>query len=234
MSNPTFVWQVESLRFTLFYQIGQQPINELWKEFTNEEPSNRMQRHLEGLTVEEGIWNDNSLSVSLRPDRIDIVLTPAPIMTPVLPSIGQLDEVIEKTSNVLNKLPFNDVKRIAFGLVLQHPEDSHVCAYQTLATLLPNIKIDSDSSDFLYQINNPIKYKDYPSIKINRLQHWAASRIEFFSFDNSNKTELFATRLELDINTHPADSLIGLENINNLMNELIQEARIIAEGKNHG
>jgi|WetSurSiteA1Bulk_404760.scaffolds.fasta_scaffold00007_20 hypothetical protein len=230
MSNPTFIWQVESLRFTLFYQIGKQPTNNLLKEITNGEPHNKIQRPLEGLTVEEGIWNDNSLSVSFRPDRIDIILTPQPAMIPILPSLGLLDEVIEKISNILDKLSFDNIIRIAFGLVLQHPENDHVSAYQSLATLLTNVKIDSASSDFLYQINNPIESKNNSSVRINRLQRWSVSRIEIFTFDNSNNTELFATRLELDINTHPTNSLVALENVRDLMNELIQEASVIAKG----
>jgi hypothetical protein len=230
LNNPNFIWHVESLRFTLFYPITDQPpVSNLWKEITNELPQNRMERPQERLLVEEGAWNDNWLSVSVRPERVDIVISPAPIMTPVLPTVGLLDDVMSKVPDILTKLSFDQVTRIAFGLVVQHPEKDLTSAYQSLAKLLPNIKIESGSREFLYQINIPVKSQCNPSIEINRLQRWSAIFMEFITIDNPNRVKLFATRLELDINTHPDNLLADLPSARNLMDELIKEALSIAE-----
>lgn len=234
VNNPMFIWHVESLRFTLFYPIADwQPVNNLWEKITNELPQNKTERPLERLLAEEGIWNDNLLSVSVRPERVDIVISPAPMSIPSLPSIGLLDDVMIKASDILTKLSFDQVTRIAFGLVIQQPEKDHSSAYQSLAKLLPNIKIEQGSREFLYQINIPIKSQNDASIEINRLQNWSASRLSFFSLHNSNSIELFATRLELDINTHPDNSLANLPTTRNLMDELIEEALSIIQRQGH-
>jgi hypothetical protein len=232
--NPNCIWQVESLRFTLFYSIvDKQSADGLWERIAGSLPESRAERPQERLLVEEGIWEDNLLSVSVRPDRIDVIISSAPTIIPELPNAGQIEGVISKSRNLLDKLPFNGVTRIAFGLVLLHPEQDHLSAYQTLARLLPNMQIESGASEFLYRINLPIKSKSNPLIEINRLRTWAATLIKFFHIDDSKSEELFATRLELDISTDKDCSLSDSPNIRDLIDDLIAEAVTIARGENN-
>jgi hypothetical protein len=234
ISNPNCIWQVESLRFTLFYSIvDKQSADGLWERITGLPPQSRSERPQERLLIEEGIWEDNSLSVSVRPDRIDVIISSAPTMIPELPNAGQIEAVISKARNLLDTLPFNGVTRIAFGLVLLHPEQDHLSAYQTLERLLPNMQIESGAREFLYRINLPIKSKSNPLIEINRLRTWAAALIKFIHVDDSKSEELFATKLELDISTDKNYTLSGSPNIRDLINELIAEAVTIARGENH-
>lgn len=243
MSNEnksTFIWNVETLRFTLFFPVtSSSHIKEgLWEKITGELPQNRTAHPKEKLLVEEGMWNDNQLSVSARPERVDIIISPTPVMELGLPTIGVLDEVMIKASSVLDQLPFDGVTRIAFGLALKHSEENHATAYQSLKTLLPNVKIAENARDFLYQINIPTESRTNQSIEINRLQHWAAIRMAFITANNLSMTgnnsshiELFATSLDLDINTNSANSLTNSVDTRSLMNELIEEALSIAKEK---
>lgn len=237
-NKSTFIWNVESLRFTLFFPLtSSSHIKEsLWEKITGELPQNRTEHPKEKLLVEEGMWNDNQLSVSARPERVDIIISPTPVMEASLPTIGVLDEVIIKASSVLDQLPFDGVTRIAFGLALKHPEESHATAYQTLKNLLPDMEIAANAREFLYQVNIPLKSQTNQSIEINRLQRWAAIKMAIMTFnnsvmtvDNSSHIELFATTLDLDINTNPANSLADSVDSRRLMDELIEEALLIAQ-----
>jgi hypothetical protein len=220
----------------LFYQLDKQQNHSLWQNITNELPQNKIERPLEGLVIEEGLWHNNGLAIATHSERVDVMVSPTPIITPVLPSIGELDNIDETLSHILNRISFDKVVRIGFGLTLQYEENSHESAYRTLARFLPNLLLEVDSSDFLYQINKPTQSKTDSTIKVNRMQRWSAVSIEIFSFGNTsnfettNNKQLFATRLELDINTHQNNSLLELTNIRAIADELIEEAMIIARG----
>ena len=103
-------------------------------------------------------------------------------------------------ASLLDNISFAEVTRIAFGLILIHPEHDHAGAYQTLQKLLPNVKIESDAREFLYQINLPFKLKKHPEIEINSLRKVSAIVFKYFNvFESTNKNikELFASRIEL-------------------------------------
>ena len=206
IDRSNFIWQVESLRFTLFFP-KKHGVTNLWESITGLPPQNRTERPQEGLLVEDGIWEDNTLAVSVRPERIDIVISSSPVDIPELPNIGDLEVIILKARNLLEKLHFDEVMRIAFGLILLHPEQDHSNAYQSLEKLLPNVSIESDASNFLYQVTLPIQSEIDSSIRINSLRRFSASLMRLINFNingisNLNDVELFATRLELDINTN--------------------------------
>lgn len=233
-------WQIESLRFTLFYDAAQRhSIANLWQTITGLLPKNRTERPQEEFLIEEGPWNDHVLSISTRPERIDIMLgSSMSDVTPDLPNIGKLNTMTSITANLLDKLPFENAIRLAFGIILLHPENDHSSAYQSLAKLLPNIQINPASRDFLYQINLPTQSKNAPSIEINTIRRWSAIVLRFFtisisdSSENKDLKELFATRLELDINTSQ-NTLLTSSVDKTLMSELVAEAIAIAEGKDH-
>jgi hypothetical protein len=230
-------WQVESLRFTLFYPIVDPVIpSGLWELITGLQPLNRTERPQEKLLIEEGVWEDKLLTVSKRIDRIDVFISSATNISPELPNIGFLDDVILKSSVILDKLTFSGVNRIAFGIVLLHPEHGHESAYQSLSRCLPNVTIKPGTQQFVYQINSPSYSKSDSKIKINRLQNWSAVILKFFNVlnnENSKAVELYAVRLELDINTHQDVSLSESSITRTQMDDLIKEAVAVAKGENY-
>ena len=57
-------WHVESLRFTLIYSIGNRPlINGMMEKITGSLPSDRTERPQENYLIEEGLWQENLLSI---------------------------------------------------------------------------------------------------------------------------------------------------------------------------
>lgn len=232
-------WHVESLRFTLIYSIENRPsINGLIEKITGSLPSNRTERPQENYLVEEGLWQENLLSIVSYPDRIDLLFSSnaAPSAVPRLSNVGLIDDVVPIAASLLDNISFAEVTRIAFGLILIHPEHDHAGAYQTLQKLLPNVKIESDAREFLYQINLPFKLKKHPEIEINSLRKVSAIVFKYFNvFESTNKNikELFASRIELDINTHQDFVLNSSYDIQDMMNGLIEEAVAIAEGDTH-
>lgn len=232
-------WQVESLRFTLIYSSGNRPsINGLIEKITGSLPSNRTERPQDNYLVEEGVWQENLLSIVSYPDRIDLLFSSnvVPSKVPRLSNVGLIDDVVPMALPLLENLSFSEVTRIAFGLILIHPEQDHASAYKTLRKLLPNVEIEPDAREFLYQINLPVKSKKYPEIEINSLRKVSAIVFKYFNVletNNRNIKELFASRLELDINTHQDFALTSFPDIQGMMNELINEAVAIAQGDTH-
>jgi|GEM_PF-1991553 hypothetical protein len=227
----SFPWQVESLRLTRFTTgTIDQPDSlgkSLWEQITGSPPSNRIEHTQQSIKIEEGSWNKGKLTVKLQPGRVDIIYNALP--TPGLPSIGDINSALEIFRKLLNVQNVDaNITRIGFGVILLHPEESQATAYETLAKLLPNIKVDPNSSDFLYQINLPKKLES--NISINRLCRWSAISIYLINITQADleKNQLFATRLELDINTSTNTSLSSESDINALEEELISCALRIA------
>lgn len=243
-TNSTFQWQVELLRFTFFYKIDSDLSVNLWQKITSQLPENKTERPQEGLVIEEGRWEDYFLSVSTGVNfmegvkRIDVVTNSIPLMKPEFPDMGKLDIIAIIFAKLVDNLPFDNTIRIAFSTVLLHPEQDISSGYKSLIKLLPNVKIEPNSQDFLYQVNVPKKSKLDKSVVINRLRNYSVVAMRIFPmFNNTGTTldakELVATRLELDANTRQ-DTPLNLSSdldLKKLMKELIDETIDIAEGR---
>lgn len=107
-----------------------------------------------------------------------------------------------------NDLP--DLVRIAFGMVVRHPEVDRRSAYLRLPDYLP-IRIDPDASDFNLQINVPAASTGIRGLRINRLTKWSIMGLARVSLrmdgtvvaTTGGRVMAHALRLELDINTSP-------------------------------
>ena len=194
-------WQVESLRWTFFYPLGADiPSKELWREIAGAAPEERTEKQAVGVIVESGEWLDNKLTVSSQPGRIDVVFLSPPV-PPQLPNLGTYAGALELFRKL--PLPFRGVhvNRVAYGAVLLLPGKDHNDCYSTLTKCLPHVGINPASREFQYRINNPKKSKVIPELTINSLSTWAAIRAQFVTIPPSANGEVYATRLELDINT---------------------------------
>lgn len=231
--NTSICWQVESLRFTLFTPVDVKPASSsLWEKITGIPPNNRIEQPLLGVLVEEGSWNDRKLSVTVQLGRIDVVVTQNSMIMSELPSIGTIEDNFPMFRELLLRLDFNHVNRIALGVALLHAEVDVSSAYNTLRLLLPKLGIPLESRDFLYQINVPIQSKIESAIEINRVQHWSAISMHIFNLLIQSNVQLFAVRLVLDISTSQDKMLSNSQNIPKLIDELIDEAIAMNQGKN--
>ena len=135
------------------------------------------------------------------------------------------------------------VARVAFGANLVQPADNMRDAHKRLADYLTNVTIDLENSfDLSYQINRRRESKVIPQLQINRLSKWSVMTQETGSFAfqfgqnvvdtafSAPVTQAFASGLELDINTIPADSLILPEaKLFTLFGELLDLGKEVAE-----
>lgn len=223
-------WQVEQLRLTVFLQArgGSEALSaRLWSSLIGGEPESRIERSAVRTVVEEGMFEGHRVTLSLHPDRIDIVFHSAPI-EPGLPVFGPIEERLERFRQVIEQAPYKGCVRLAFGGVMLAPAADHKAAYRTLAEYLPSVKISEDSSDFMYQINRPVDSRVCKGLLINRLSKWAAIRLQFMTLDSpvaAKQFELYATRLEIDINTNPESPLEEALDHLELVNELIEHGR---------
>lgn len=208
-------WQVESFRLTVFRFAPIHQVEPLWENFTGEKPAKVDSQPRDNIIREEGPIPLGTLVHFSNPIRIDWVLAPSQEQQKVttLPVLGSFTEVgepfVELISRWLTSEQVPEIKRIALGFLCLLASDSKEAAYKQLSTFLPHIELDiENSSDFLYQINRPIKSRIEPDLVINRLSKWSATRTTEVGLILSGKPELFtdnrrdfACRLELDINT---------------------------------
>lgn len=230
-------WRVETLRFTLFRPADVKfQASGLWEKIVGNSPTNRTERPQQGLTIEEGIWEDRQLTVTVQPERLDVLMSSVPSSLPSLPDLGKFATAEAAFIRVLPNLPVESVTRVAFGVVLLHPTADHAEAYRQLAAFLPEIEIKPEWSDFLYQINKPTNSKIDPEIVINRLNRWSAISMQILNLSNTNqlnKVQLFAVRHELDISTKPEKELSSKHDIPRQLTELVDEAFAIAGRSEH-
>ena len=125
--------------------------------------------------------------------------------------LGPAMEIVDAFSAIAEKWLTRDdlpaVARIAFGVVLEHPEADRQAGYRRLPDYVP-VKVDPESSDFHYQINLPPvpSATGIEGLSLNRLSKWGvAGRMSFrftgMAVQAQPGTEAFALRLERDINT---------------------------------
>lgn len=208
-------WQVESLRLTLFRAKPIESVIPLWETLTGEKPEKVNIQPRDNMITEVGAVVLGELTHTSNPVRINWVLSPSKEQqTSPFPNLGSLLETksqfIKMMSDWLSLNAVPSMNRLALGSVTIILEENRVLANKQLSELLHNVTIDiENTTDFIYQINLPIKSTVQPDLLINRLSKWSAVQTKGFELWFGDKPELisdkrgyFATRLELDINTH--------------------------------
>jgi hypothetical protein len=238
------VWQTESFRLTAFLSPSAQSLEQdWWKTLTSEVPDRRTSEPKTGLQQEEGKFKDETIEgtlvLTVQPTRVDWQLVPL-LDVPVsrLPTLGSfadsLDSFFALMLRWIEIAP--PIQRLAFGVVLTKSVNSSKEGYQWVSSFLP-FDLDEDSSDFLYQINRPVKSKsaEIPDLLINRLSRWSVSLFAGVSIDPNSPEQYivrppqFSVRLELDINT-TADLSVDLnsEQLCQVFQELVELGKEIA------
>ena len=170
----------------------------------------------------QGAIDPGRLVLKLELDRIDWVLKPPEHDIDELASarefltLGPAMEMVDAFSAIAEKWLAGDdlpaIARIAFGAVLIHPEADSQAGYLRLPDYVP-VRVDPESSEFLYQINLPRvpSATGVEGLRLNRLSKWSVAawksinlRITGTAVQAQPVPEEFALRLELDINTAPA------------------------------
>lgn len=222
-------WQVENLRITAFPENNASvSASELWDQYISREPNNtHTQRG--GLEAREVEYKNSRIFLIKQPDRIEWRYQMQPDDEPLeLPIIGSLKQelavVVELAEEWLNSSDMFRLNRLAFGAVLLNPVESLHSGYENLKDFLPFLNLGS-LSDFNYQVNRRRDSKVVEGLSINRLTRWNVIRRQLILAHQPqvNVAEVFASRLELDINTVPERiNSLPSEKLASLFDELVQ------------
>jgi len=229
-------WQVESLRVVLFRAKPIETVIPLWETITGEKPEKVDSQPRANIIVENGTVVLGSLTHSSDPLRIGWILSSSQEQqqqTTSFPTLGSLFETkrqfIKMIVDWLSSEAVPETNRIALGSVSLVVNDNKASGYKQLSALLHHVTIDiENSTDFFYQINRPIQSTVEPDLLINRLSKWNAIRARGFGLIVGEKSEViqesrghFASRLELDINTHQSNrKIFSKEQLIPLLQEL--------------
>ncbi len=219
-SNPErtcdLQWQVESLRFSsLFPTKDPGPVDALWSSITGEEPE-KVVVCKSGEQRADGLFRGLGMSLSLRPERVDWLLSQGPDDEdePFVPNSGGLPDCFDVLKTIASVWTGSDdcpsFHRVALGAVLLAPTESRESGYTALTPYLPAVELaPGESRDFSFQINRPRKSKCLDvEMTINRLSKWSVALFNKGTLvlaSGQTRPVLvqsqYACRLELDINT---------------------------------
>ena len=213
-------WQVESLRATAFYNVGDTPrdVNRLWELLMHRQPDQFTSRPSEGIQVAQGGFggSERQLQCQITAERVDWVLRaapPAPNRAPEgLPTIDTFAGVLPSFRDLGTRWleRSSAISRLAFGAVLLFEVSDINEANRRLLALLPVINLESeDVADFLLRINRRRHLNSGGGILCNRLSTWSTVQVGSMgvSVTGGGPPQLiqqsghFACKLELDMNT---------------------------------
>lgn len=241
-------WKCLELRLTAF---PRNPFVEFtsgfWENVTLEKPEIQNLQPKKHILHEDGIYGENKLLLDITPGRIDLKFSADFKNTPEseeLATLGDIDSNLSVFSKLADSMfknnRFPEIKRLAFGIVLINPVESLEEGYKELKEMLQDsITINfEDTSDFLFQFNKKVHHTlDDEDLILNKLRRHSVQKWSFIQFVNDIQTnnftnkDLFATRLELDINS-AAERIkpISKESLGSLYNKLVELGNTIISG----
>lgn len=209
-------WEAETLRLTGLLPANDEEAADWWGQVVGEEPETTSLRRGVERRV-EGPFRGRRLSLVVKPDRVDWVLSPSASDEDEdlrFASTGRFVEsldAIREVGNVwLERGHGISFQRLAFGAVLLFPVDDTQSGYRRIRSYLPAVTLDPEgSSDFSYRINRPrMSGKLGFGLRINRLATWSVAMLQVGTLSpqgprvvRSLGPRVHACRLELDINT---------------------------------
>jgi len=237
-------WQVESLRISVFpADIDSVSPSKLWDKHIGErEPEVHIQP---GSTNQRNAKHGNGdIYLIKTPSQIDwryVLPLNVPSHENDLPVWGNLEHeltaFLEFSKEFLHNQSIFSVNRLAFGAVLMRPAKDLLITCEHLEGLLPRIDL-KDVAEFNYLINRRRISSVVQDLQINRLSRWAAVSLErnASTLDpvvdgEPNRIErLFASRVDLDINTVPVNgSRLPSDLLTKLFEELVEMGKQIAQ-----
>ena len=234
-------WKAQVLRLTAFTnKTIQIPEPSWWFNLVGEAPDQKFSKPKVGALLEEGKYQAGKLVLNMAPSRIDWFYTVADeqIALESITSLGMFGECVDQFAPVMNRWLSEmcpSIQRLAFGAVVFQPVENHQVGYTQLATYLPCVKLDPDSSDFMYQINRPRDTRTgIQGLKINRLSKWGVMKLllHIMTPTQAMLTDpgLLGCRLEMDVNTAPdyPDDLPGAR-LSEIFHELVSFSKEITD-----
>ena len=230
-------WQVESVRITVFPEhYSEIDAKELWDQFIGDDPD-KVQIERDKFDVRHKEIENRIVALIKQAGKIDWQYLTKQLESPEeieLPAWGSQEEelnvLLEYSKRWLTYTDIMPLNRLAFGATLLLPSIDLLSAYRQLKELLPQMDLEN-ASDFNYQINRRRKSETTEDLLINRLSRWNVIALErnegsierMADGDQSIADRVYASRLELDINTVPiTGSPLPTESLTLIFEELVQ------------
>jgi hypothetical protein len=174
-------WRPNQLQLVVFPITSPVDVDESWwRRATGEEPAESSKKRYE-ITI-TGPYGGGNLVLTVDQLRIIWTLTPyidalnPPLTMPTIGFYpGSRDIFIQLMRPwVINHCP--KIKRMAVTGLLMQEEKSHDEAYYLLQRYLQgSVKIDPESTDFMYRVNRPqFSRTSAHGLRVNRLATWSA------------------------------------------------------------
>lgn len=236
-------WQVQTLRVTVFPSPDLEVNPESWWERAAGIASEGSSTERRTGTYEEhgpfGAAPNARLALRVQPGRIDWMVGAAESATvPTFGTIGEFEVLSEAFLETIRRWQplAPGALRVAFGSVLLSEVPDHQSGYRRLAELLPSVRLDPDSSDFLYRINRPRRSRVVEGLRINRMSTWALLRLTYGGLTPDSRgirltraSNQYAAHVEVDVNTAADyEGYFAAERLPAVLDELGTFAREIA------
>lgn len=183
-ANLSRSWLARTMRLSVFLASPLERVpDDLWPTATIGAPEIEQFQPRQSVRLQAAPWHEGfQLQLVTTQLRFDLTLA-APEDTEAEPPwrpIGSvLPAFVELTRPWLTALDY-EVKRLAFGLQAFLKADARTEAYGLLGELLHSVSVEPEvTSDFLYQINRPVKSRAVPDLSLNRLTKWGWLQLRF-------------------------------------------------------
>lgn len=219
MSFPS-QWKLGSLRITYFCDITSLPLNAatFTRVFELEHESELHKRSefaTEFSTIKEGITYKAKGFGPKVDFTVEPIVVPESLLDllehPILPDGSSLIERLLKSTTQLISDNHRAMRRIAVGMHFIHNVKNKDEGYEFLAQQIKGIRLDTNSSDFVYQINRKrLCDVEGNETYINRLSKWSCGALNVSghmpSGEQIQSKTCYAATLVTDVNTQDPGS----------------------------
>lgn len=221
-------WQVEAIRKSYFLPAQSAKLGPMFQAVTGVPPETRAEQVATGTMTEEGLVGGRRFTVVVGPARLDVVVSPV-LVEPEVPSLGGPEESIAILRGIDASLSVQPT-RVAVGMSLLFPADSHTQCYEALASILPGTTVKNEWQDFLHRYNEPVVSAVQDNLSINRIRTWQAIKFEFERLDNKERIVRYAVKQDIDLST-AAEGAVLVRPSSEYFNELESIALSFATGE---
>lgn len=224
-------WKTELIRFTL---LGVKDLEAagLWEKLVGTPPDSSTSRPAQKVLHESGTWNGVQFDVQAQPNRIDIVVTPAPNQFDQPPSLGDFIKYAEAFRAMLCAVRLPTAERLALGASLYVECGGLEQSLTSFEQLVPYVKDVGKANDLSFQINLQKKLPKLSGVVINRLYKWSQMVYQYFNVQLNDGAQsvpvqadvVHAVKLELDINTAPSSKLPASDSYPSFIEAIFLEA----------
>ncbi len=229
-------WQVEALRFSLFFAV---PVNaqhqKWWESFAGREAEAKVNKPHLGEYTETGSFLDGQCELKILFNRVDWAVSFPFAGLPHSPSHLELKVLLAEWLMAISRWMNNEgftPQRIALGVAMIVPVASEKFSNSVIESFFPFVDFTSKNLiDIAIQVNSPTPSLRLPGLSINRLVRLNTATRQIVNMAASGVPVVEADtvlRCDLDINTSPQwINLFGVRSAIDIVEEMIGDVEVI-------